>query len=164
MPPVAKVWYLVRAPLREEVDQLWERVLKCPSGAAQMTETRYEVELLKAIWNVLPNGPLTELLDACFRRVGPPVFGPAEQGFAREIASTIPGQQRELARREARVPEEVWDRVLVDRILPVPLTEDAPRGSTDVGDVSWCCPTAQIHAACLALGTPGHSWQGMPAC
>jgi aminobenzoyl-glutamate utilization protein B len=32
-------------------------------------------------------------------------------------------------------------------------------GSTDVGDVSWQTPTAQIHAVCFPLGAPGHSWQ-----
>jgi aminobenzoyl-glutamate utilization protein B len=33
------------------------------------------------------------------------------------------------------------------------------RGSTDVGDVSWCCPTAKIVTACAIFETPGHSWQ-----
>ena len=32
-------------------------------------------------------------------------------------------------------------------------------GSTDVADVSWCCPTAEFRVACNAIGTPGHSWQ-----
>jgi aminobenzoyl-glutamate utilization protein B len=32
-------------------------------------------------------------------------------------------------------------------------------GSSDVGDVSWITPTAQVAAACYALGTPEHSWQ-----
>ena len=32
-------------------------------------------------------------------------------------------------------------------------------GSTDVGDTSWVCPTAQIFTAAFARGTPGHSWQ-----
>ncbi len=32
-------------------------------------------------------------------------------------------------------------------------------GSTDVGDVSWNCPTAQIHVVTTAAKTPGHSWQ-----
>lgn len=31
--------------------------------------------------------------------------------------------------------------------------------STDVGDVSWICPTAQAHTATFVSGTPGHSWQ-----
>ena len=31
--------------------------------------------------------------------------------------------------------------------------------SSDVGDVSWNCPTSQIMAATMAAGTPSHSWQ-----
>ena len=34
-------------------------------------------------------------------------------------------------------------------------------GSTDVGDVSWLCPTAQINTVCFAAGSPGHSWQNV---
>lgn len=35
----------------------------------------------------------------------------------------------------------------------------AAGGSTDVGDVSFQCPTVQLHAATWAPGTPAHSWQ-----
>ena len=34
-------------------------------------------------------------------------------------------------------------------------------GSTDVGDVSWQCPTAQIEVAAWPNGCPGHSWQNV---
>ncbi len=34
-------------------------------------------------------------------------------------------------------------------------------GSTDVGDVSYIVPTAQINTVCQAFGTPGHSWQAV---
>ena len=32
-------------------------------------------------------------------------------------------------------------------------------GSTDVGDVSWVVPTAQINTACYSIGAGAHSWQ-----
>ena len=32
-------------------------------------------------------------------------------------------------------------------------------GSTDVGDVSYCTPTAQLGTCCWANVTPGHTWQ-----
>ena len=31
--------------------------------------------------------------------------------------------------------------------------------SSDVGDVSWNCPVAQINAATMPAGVPMHSWQ-----
>ena len=30
-----------------------------------------------------------------------------------------------------------------------------------MGDVSWQCPTAQIHVAAWPNGCPGHSWQNV---
>ena len=32
-------------------------------------------------------------------------------------------------------------------------------GSTDVGDVSWVVPCAQINTACYAIGAGAHTWQ-----
>lgn len=32
-------------------------------------------------------------------------------------------------------------------------------GSTDLGDVSWVVPLAEILVATQAIGTAGHSWQ-----
>ena len=39
---------------------------------------------------------------------------------------------------------------------------EKPRmGSTDVGDVSWCIPTAQINTSTFPAQAPGHSWQNV---
>jgi aminobenzoyl-glutamate utilization protein B len=54
------------------------------------------------------------------------------------------------ALRETLLFEGVLPNVKADLVLP---------GSTDVGDVSYITPTAQITTCCEALGTPGHSWQ-----
>ena len=32
-------------------------------------------------------------------------------------------------------------------------------GSTDTADVSWNCPTVQMHIGSWVVGTPGHSWR-----
>ena len=45
--------------------------------------------------------------------------------------------------------------MFVDRIH----SEECTPGSTDVGDVSWVVPTAQINANCYSYGAGGHSWQ-----
>ena len=47
----------------------------------------------------------------------------------------------------------------MDIILPLRFDSAASPGSTDVGDVSYVCPTAQLNIATYAIGTPGHSWQ-----
>ena len=46
-------------------------------------------------------------------------------------------------------------------LLPLYQGDAFQPGSTDVGDVSWQCPTAQIHVAAWPNGCPGHSWQNV---
>ena len=40
-----------------------------------------------------------------------------------------------------------------------PPREGTGSASTDVGDVSWQLPTAELSTATFVPGTPGHSWQ-----
>jgi len=159
VPAVASAWFYVRASEREECDVLYKRVLNCAYGAAQMTDTRCEVELLDAIYNLLPNRTLEDVLEEAMKRVGPLAFGPEERKFAEEISKTFEKGTKEAFLKREGLPEELKTQVLNDTIVPRPSTPAEPRGSTDVADVSWCCPTAQFSTACTALGTPGHSWQ-----
>jgi aminobenzoyl-glutamate utilization protein B len=46
-------------------------------------------------------------------------------------------------------------------VLPYVYNAALQTGSTDVGDVSWIVPTAQLNVACQAFGTRGHSWQNV---
>jgi len=162
VPAKAKVWYLVRAPQRDQVDDLYARVLDCAKGASLMTGTTYEVDLIKAIWNVLNNTALEDLLEECMNRVGAPKFTEADVAFAREIRKTfeanIPSVLAKSQLNKAQL-KEIQGQILNDTVVSRPPTPQDGEGSTDVGDVSWCCPTAQFTTACNAIGTPGHSWQ-----
>jgi aminobenzoyl-glutamate utilization protein B len=163
VPPVSTVWYYVRAPRRDECDDLYERVLKCARGAATMTETECEIELLDAIYELLPNRTLETVLRGAMRRVGPPRFSAADVAFAAELAKSFRAGAKEEQLQQFflgdPVPEELRQQVINDTLVTLPEDRSEPRGSTDVGDTSWCCPTSQFTTACLALGTPGHSWQ-----
>jgi aminobenzoyl-glutamate utilization protein B len=44
------------------------------------------------------------------------------------------------------------------KVFPLAFTDNTA-GSTDVGDVSWVVPTAQVTIGCEPQGTPPHSWQ-----
>ena len=52
-------------------------------------------------------------------------------------------------------------RAMNDFLLPLYQGEAFRPGSTDVGDVSWECHTAQIHVAAWPNCCPGHSWQNV---
>jgi aminobenzoyl-glutamate utilization protein B len=162
VPAKSSVWYLVRAPERAQVDDLYSRVLDCAKGAALMTGTRYEVELIKAIWNVLNNTVLENVLEDSMKRVGAPKFSDKDKAFGAEIRKSFEANIESVLTRAELSKEqlaEVRKQVLNDTVIDRPPVPKNGEGSTDVGDVSWCCPTAQFTTACNAIGTPGHSWQ-----
>jgi len=159
VPAEATVWYFIRAPQNDQLEELFARVKKCAEGAAHMTETTHEVELGNALANVLSNKTLEKVLEIAMKQAGPPKWTEEDHAFAREIAKTFAPGQLDTAVREEGLPAELQTQVLNTTIVPKPTIPPSGRGSTDVGDASWVAPTAQFSMACQALGTPGHSWQ-----
>ena len=50
---------------------------------------------------------------------------------------------------------------LNDFLVPYHFSTKERPGSTDVGDVSWLVPTAQINVVTFPSNSPGHSWQNV---
>ncbi|MBN1151595.1 MAG: amidohydrolase [Dehalococcoidia bacterium] len=167
VPAYAQSWYYVRAPGRSVVEAVYQRVLNVARGAASMTETSLEVELVAACYEYLPNETLQGVLLAAMKRLGPPQFDEADISFARALQSTLPGDAVADAVRmygDAHVApgnplcttvEDQAGTLCKGSVQPV---------STDVGDVSHIAPTAQFTACCMPLGVPLHSWQAVAAC
>ena len=77
-----------------------------------------------------------------------PIPDEQDLAFARELIKTMPDRDEKLP----LYPQE---------ILPIP-DQIAPHfGSTDTGDVSWNCPTVQLHIGSWCIGTAAHSWQAV---
>ena len=166
----AEVLYLMRAPQLSQVQHIYERIGKIAQGAALMTETRCEIIFDKACSNCIPNKTLETVMFANLQEVGPPQFDDSDRQFASRIRSTL--SQNDIdsdlnmgstfsGNRHPEVIDQLKDKELSDLILPYVHAAAVLPGSTDVGDVSWITPTAQVITACQALGTPGHSWQAV---
>jgi aminobenzoyl-glutamate utilization protein B len=167
--PHAEVLYLIRAPRTSQVEEIYRRVNKIAQGAALMTETDLEIQFIKACSNVVPNKTLSKVLHDNLTIQELPVYTADELKFAGEIAKTSPGAasadlNRYLKSHPADLREcikRLEGKPMCDIVLP--FYHDDPdqilAGSSDVGDVSWIAPTAQVVTACYALGTPEHSWQ-----
>ena len=166
--PSADVLYLIRAPKTSQVEDIYRRVNKIAQGAALMTETELEVQFIKACADVVPNKELAKVVYDNLSRLELPSYSDEENLFARAIMATTPPGAEDLKKFIGRYPDDLrkYSRLLegkslCDRVLP--FHEDGPdallSGSSDVGDVSWNVPTAQVVTACYALNTPGHSWQ-----
>jgi aminobenzoyl-glutamate utilization protein B len=154
----AKVRYLIRARELPEFRRLVERVKKVAEGAAMMTETTVTSRTVSGMSNLLGNTPLERGMFDNLQRLGPPEFDEADRAFAKQIQSTVRPEDIESAFRRFGLPAES-DKPLCDLIVPLDAPAAPMMGSTDVGDVSWVVPTAQIRGATYAIGTPGHSWQ-----
>ena len=165
VPAFAEVWYYVRAPRRDEVEEIYHRLLDIAQGAALMAGVRHDVDLVTGCHDTLPNQALGDLLHAKMLEIGAPRFSAGEHDLARALQGTFPEGLVGRAVREARrkgldLPD---DCRLVETVAPIVGYGESEGGSTDVGDVSKVVPTAQITTVTAPLGTPGHSWQNVVA-
>ncbi|HEU5087256.1 MAG TPA: hypothetical protein VFT99_07415, partial [Roseiflexaceae bacterium] len=165
VPAYAQVWYFVRAPRRDQVEEIYQRVLKIAEGAALMSDTTHEIDFVTGCYDLLPNDVMSRLLVAKLEQAGGTSYTDEEQAFARSLQETFrPGALREafeFTKRTTRgdiTPDEI-DTPLWGRVLPHDETPRVSPGSTEVGDVSQITPTGQLTTCCWPLGTPGHSWQ-----
>jgi aminobenzoyl-glutamate utilization protein B len=154
----ARVRYSVRAIDLPQMLSLLERVKDCARGAALMTQTKVEIEVLSAVSNLLANEPLEKAMREQMEHLGTPAWDDADREYARKIQATLSPEDITSSYRRAGVKPSA-DTPLCDALVPLDAKPVRMIGSTDVGDVSWVVPTVQAHAATYAIGTPGHSWQ-----
>ena len=147
--PHAEVLYLIRSPENRQVAELYERVNAIAEGAAPMTGTKESHEFIKACSNLVLNDVMQRDLQRIMEEIAPPVPSEEAVAFARELTESG------LMDANDADPESP----LNFDVEPYSAAEALRFGSTDVGDASWVCPTAQIFTATWAKGTPGHSWQ-----
>ncbi len=148
VPDYAEVYYYVRSPQRDIVMDVWNRLEKAAEGAALGTGTRYELEVIGGVYEILPNEKLASLMNANLQTVGGYTLNPTELAFAKQIQQTPGMLQTDLASTASVVPGR---------------PDPSGGGSTDVGDVSWVVPTIGLGTATWVPGTTAHSWQAVAA-
>jgi len=145
----AEVLYLIRGTDNATVKELYERVNDIAKGAALMTSTKENHVFIKACSNLVHNTVLRKLLYEKLGEIPIPRMSEADWETAREFSRTA---LAEVAGSDEKEPIDT-------SVLPYTEAEQQGYSSTDVGDVSWVCPTAQILTATFAKGTPPHTWQ-----
>lgn len=161
----AEVLYLIRAPLVSQVDDIYKRICKIAEGAALMTETEVTIRFDKACSNYIPNRSLESVLQESLEEIGAGKPTDEETEFAQKIWESLRPAEKDgfVELMEGFGYEgdgsEFEGKYLSDVISPYVPSDKVLAGSTDVSDVSWVVPTAQLSAATSALGTPLHTWQ-----
>ncbi len=154
----AKVRYVVREPQTRAMVALIERVKQVAEGAALMTETNMQCQIVSVASELMPNGPLCDAMQRNLDLLGPPQFDQEDRTYASRMQATL-SEEDILAAYAMAGMRETQRKPLADFIVPPSATVVDLSGSTDVGDVSWVVPTVQMWGANYAIGTPFHSWQ-----
>ena len=144
VPDFAEAYYVARHPDMHILDGIWERILDAAKGAALGTGTTTEVEVISAVYNILPNQYLVGLMNKNLERVGGFTYTPEEQTFAEQIRKTLA--------EPATVPLGLQQTVQRS-------SSSGAGASTDLADVSWNVPTVSMTSATFVPGIPAHSWQ-----
>jgi aminobenzoyl-glutamate utilization protein B len=163
VPAYARVWYYIRAPMRELVDQYYEKVLKIADGADLMAGTTHKVTFLTGVHEEIPNMTLGNMIVANMRKIGAPTYNQEEEAFAKELSKSIPRERKITALQRSRLPDwkdlmdvdlntNIYDPIYVQR-----------GGSSDVAEVSWKMPSIQFRTVYTIATAAGHSWQNVAA-
>lgn len=165
----ASVLYMVRANKVRDSVKLLARVDKIAQGAALMTETSFDRQFIDGTAELVPNYTLEELLYRIFNEVGLPEYTAGERQLAEDLRKTydVPVAPGIAAGFDADIAADVAERTnglsdaLCGFIMPEYHSAGFVAGSTDVGDVSWQTPAAQVHCVTFPFGAAGHSWQNV---
>ena len=131
-----------------------------------MSETRVEIDFVKGCSNLISNKVIAKKLYDNMIELGEIEYDEDDMALAKAIHETVDKPYESIEKIAKDLGKEEKKEVLAHKgetmyKFVAPFVEKGVMsfGSTDVGDVSWNCPTAQAYVATWAAGTPGHSWQ-----
>ncbi len=145
VPDFAEAYYYARQPDMRILDGIWDRIVDAAKDAALDTGTTMDLEVVGAVYNVLPNVYLSGLMHKNLERVGGFTYTPEERAFAEEVRKTLA--------EDPSAPLGSQQTVQPERMGAV------GSASTDLADVSWNVPTVSMTATTFVPGVPAHSWQ-----
>ncbi len=152
VPPEAESWYYIRAHEFGDVVDYFKWIREIAEGAARMTQTELvAVDVQSEMHNILPTPELVKLVHENLTAVGPPQWSEAELRLARAT-------QMNFADPSRRGPLEAGTPALSARIEPQMDKLAKGASSSDVGDISWFVPVANLMVAAYGFGLPTHTW------
>ena len=143
----ATVRYMIRAVDNAAVRELRERVERIAQGAALMTDTQMHSSVFSVCSDLITIPTMQQVAYEAMQDVPVPVPTPEDVAFGQALRESVP-----LPFKDQSPP------LYQTGVLP-PAPPKPHGGSTDTSDVSWNCPTVQMHIGTWCAGTPGHSWQ-----
>lgn len=143
VPDFAKTNYFIRSTKRSRTEDASKRVDACAKGAAMMTGTTVDIELVGSCMEMKVNRPLVEVYYEAMTHIPTPEYTDAELDFAKDISEKA-GLMNNGKYFAGLYPLEN---------TPVPLSI-----GTDASQVSHTVPLITISAATMCHGTALHHW------
>ena len=147
VPDFAEVYYYARHTTRDEVVNVFDRIVDAAKGAAIGTGTTMDYEIISGVHELLNIESLQKRVHRNLEKIGGYFYNDEEKAFAEKISKTLGID---------------LDTKYVEGIMPYD-PEGKAGGSTDVGDVSFAVPTVGLNVATWVPGTSAHSWQAVAA-
>jgi aminobenzoyl-glutamate utilization protein B len=147
VPRRAAVWWYFRDSTAEGAGKLFEQAKKIAEGAALMTNTTVEIEVMSAVWPVRGNRTLAELIQREIELVGLPSWSTEEEDLARSLQAKV------------NVPVEGLAR----KYVPMKGPAVQKSAANDAGDISWKVPMAKLYFPATVPNISFHHWAaGVP--
>ncbi len=156
----AEEYFVIRAPKVSQVREIYEKVCDVARGAALMTGTQVEIAFDSAVSNYIPNSILQKLAHKNFMELGIPDYTQEDFNLAKDFRAILTEEEiKAVGNLDPTSKNKMKGQDIACMVNEFDSSEKVIPGSTDVSDVSWVIPTAQITVACAALGTQLHTWK-----
>jgi aminobenzoyl-glutamate utilization protein B len=136
-----QIWWFVRDSTGPAAKANFDRLVDVGKGAALMTGTTMDMEVVASAWPALGNKVISEAIQKNIDAVGMPAWTDDEQKFAHEF-------QKSVGVREVGLDTKVRPAG------PRPQTF----ASNDNGDVTWVVPTGLMSFPASVPGIQYHNW------
>ena len=142
IPDLGQIWWFVRDANAPWAKENFDKLVNIGRGAAMMTGTTMEMEVVASAWPQLGNRVMAEVIQKNIDMVGNPKWSEAEEKFAREFQTAL-------------------------HLKPVGLSTAPTKfgarpqafSSNDSGDVSWNVPSGKLDFPASVPGVNYHNWQ-----
>ena len=162
VPKEAASWYYVRAPHRNDVVDITNRVINCHKGGALMTDTTLDYEITGGCYELLSNDVLCDLARKNFEEMKMSQYTEEEKELVKALAESLPPEQVQKGRENIGFKDEM--SYIHNGVIPRELAAYySITGSSDIGDVSWLMPFSTIFTATWPIGVNAHTWQAASA-
>lgn len=142
IPRTAAVWWFFRDSTADGAMKLYEQAKKIAEGAALMTNTRVEIDMMSGVWPVRGNRTLAELVQRELELVGMPDWTKEEDELARAVQA------------KAKVPVDGLTRTIHQ--LKGPAVQKP--AANDAGDISWKVPMVKFYYPANIPNINFHHW------